>query len=254
MLKFFFYNYADSQTSEEIIESIRTLVEGTLQYEWMEEYMLFVTVPFLSLESVLKADLSDRHRVKIAASRFSVSEPLLSGEVSLQRLKELGTDLVTAGLADLRFCGAESSAQAAEKAGMALDAGLKVLFAVGEDEASLREGTSAALITEQLRPALQRIPLDSFYRCALLYKPLWAFSTSAESSRQSYRDQMFEQIRAAAAKERPEFPEPLPLIYGGPLQAAEAKELLTRGVLDGVMIDSFRMNTEEMLALIHSCY
>ena len=254
MLKFFFYNYSEKQTTEEIIKSIETLVKGTTQYEWMEEYMLFVTVPTISLEGVLAADTFDRHRVKITAERFSLHDPLITGEISLDKLKAAGVDMLTTGLADNRESGAETNDEVADKVERALKEELKVLLGIGENEAVQTEGVAAEVLQKQLQAGIRKIPLESFYRCAVLYKPLWAFAPEYRNTDPSYRDQMFALIRETAAKERPEFPEPLPLIYGGCMEKDEARELLVSEVLDGVMIDSSRMDTEEFEAFIHSCY
>lgn len=254
MLKFFFYNYSEKQTTEEIVKSIRTLVKGTAQYEWMEEYMLFVTVPTISLEGVLASDAFDRHRVKITAPSFSLRKPLLSGDVSLGRLKAAGTDMLTTGLADVRESGAESNEEVAHKVERTLKEGMKVLYGVGENAAAQKDGSAADVLKAQLAAGLSKIPIDSFYRCAILYKPLWAFGPEASSSDATYRDQMIALIRETAAKERPDFPEPLPLIYGGILQKEEARGFLVNEVLDGVMIDSDRMDTAEFEALIHACF
>ena len=47
------------------------------------------------MEGVLKADTFDRHRVKIVADRFSLRDPLITGEISLNRLKAAGVDMLT---------------------------------------------------------------------------------------------------------------------------------------------------------------
>ncbi|MBR2696781.1 MAG: triose-phosphate isomerase [Parasporobacterium sp.] len=253
MLKFFFYNFAEEKETEEIIRSIHAMIEGTKQYERMEEIMLFVMVPPLSLEAVLKE--FDRKYVKIAAQSFSVKEsPPVTGGISLSRLKAIGTDLVTTGLADARHYGLEDNETVADKVGLGLTEGLKVLFCIGEEEEDKKEGRVAAVLEEQIRTGIRKIPLESFYRCALLYRPFWAFGSEGIRSDPDYSSQIFDLIRKTAEKERPEFPEPLPLIYGGILDAEEARDLLCREVVDGVLVDSSRMETEQFITFINSCY
>ena len=253
MLKFFFYNFAEEQTTGEIIESIRAMIEGTKQYERMEEIMLFVMVPPLSLEMV--NEVFDREYVKIATQQFSIKEdPPITGIPSLKKLKAIGTDLVTTGLADSRHYGFETNDIVAEKVHLALQEGKKVLFCVGEEKPSKEDGTAFAQIREQVIAGVKKIPLDSFYRCALLYRPFWSFGPEAEKSDPAYSKKVFELIRKTAKEERPEFPEPLPLIYGGVLDAEEARALLVSETLDGVLIDSSRMDTETFIQFINSCY
>ena len=253
MLKFFFYNYGEEKTTKEIIDGIRAMIEGTRQYERMEEIMLFVMVPFLSLEAVNEA--FDRKYVKIAAQQFSVKEdPPITGTPSLKKIKEIGTDLVTTGLADSRHYGFETNEVIADKVFRALEDGLKVLFCVGEEKTSKENGSSFALLKEQVVSGIKKIPLDSFYRCALLYRPFWSFGPEAEKSDPVYSKEVFDLIRKTAEEERPEFPEPLPLIYGGILDAEEARQLLVSETIDGVLIESNRMDTEEFIAFINSCY
>jgi len=256
MLKFFFYNFLEGNQTDLIIDSIQKMIDGTKQYERMEDIMLFVMVPDESLADVSAA--FDRTYVKIASPDIFLTDQSklqsAGGRRSLAAYKAVGTDLVTTGLADARFQRIETVETAAEKLEAGLNAGLKVLFCVGEDEASFKDGTSFEVVKKQLAEGVKRIPLDSFYRCAVLYKPLWAFGPEGRSSDKDYNAKMFDLIRKTAEQTRPEFPEPLPLIYGGILEADEAKDLLCREILDGVLIESDRMDTDAFVAFINSCY
>ncbi len=253
MLKFFIYNFGDNMTSDEIKDSIRVMIEGTKQYERMEEIMLFVIVPTLSLETVCAA--FDRTYVKISSQRFSLQEkPPITGEQTLQSLKAVGVDIVICGLADNRYQGAESNEIVAKKLDKGLAEGLKMLFCVGEDKTAAENGTSFALIKEQLVAGVREIPLDAFYRCGTVYRPLWAFDPEEKGFGDDYDKKMLAMIRETVAEERPDFPEPLPLFYGGVIVPEIARNLLCTGTVDGVMVDSFRMDAETFTAFVNSCY
>ena len=253
MLKFFIYNFGDNMRSDEIIDSIRVMIEGTKQYERMEEIMLFVIVPTISLEAVCAA--FDRTFVKIGSQRFSLQDkPPITGEQTLQSLKAVGVDIVICGLADNRFQGVENNEIVAEKLHKGLAEGLKMLFCVGEDKIAAENRSSFALVKEQTAVGVRKIPLDAFYRCGTLYRPLWAFDPDEKGFGTDYDKKMLAMIRETVAEERPDFPEPLPLFYGGVIDAEIARSLLCTGMVDGVMIDSFRMDAETFTAFINSCY
>lgn len=252
MLKFFFYNYKQNKSTDEIITEISKMIEETKQYKRMEELMLFVSVPFISLEKVRES--FDHENVKISATGFSIKDEPLTSDVTLDSLKEMGVDLVMTGLADSRYANLETSKDVGAKVAAALDNGLKCLFAVGEDKDMKAKGTALNNIKVQLEEALKNISIDAFYRSAILYKPLWAFGKKTEFSERSYEMEVFNMIRETAAQARADFPEPLPLIYGGRMNYDDAKDYLCKEVLDGVFFENDNMSCDELIRLIcESC-
>jgi triosephosphate isomerase len=61
---------------------------------------------------------------------------------------------------------------------------------------------------------------------------------------------MIELIKQASLKTLPELPEPLPVFYGGEINAEQLKELFDKQVIDGVYVDGDRMTADDFVKLI----
>lgn len=245
MLKFYWYNFSAKLTAEQIVSQINDMCEKTLQYKRMEDIMLFVCVPTVSLEAVCRA-IEDKELVKICAQCFGAGE--ITGMPTPQQLKAIGAHAGITGLADRRYLLGETDEFCRDGVEQLLSIGMKGLLCVGETTQMKQDGTAKDVIAKQVSIGLSKVPADAVYRMGIMYRPMWEFAW--ESTELDYAIEMIENIKQASLKTLPELPEPLPVFYGGEINAEQLKELFDKQVVDGVYVDGDRMTADDFVKLI----
>jgi triosephosphate isomerase (TIM) len=100
-----------------------------------------------------------------------------TGEVSAEMLRELGADFVIIGHSERRALFAESEDTAAMRAQAAFEAGLTVVFCVGESKEQRARGETAEILKSQLRPLFKKLEAAKQHSLYLAYEPVWAIGT-----------------------------------------------------------------------------
>ncbi len=248
MLKFYCYNFTAEKTTPQIIDDIKTLCDGTKQFEREEEIMLFVFVPAVSLEAVCAA-FPDRKLVKISSQSFTVREA--TDELTPERLRSLGADMAITGLADRRYYLGETDEMTRDNLEVILKMGFKAMLCVGETREMAEKGAAAEVIAGQIRTGYSRIPYEAHYRIGTVYRPLWDFG-SVYTAGEDYTLDMFKTIRETVKETLPGFPIEMPLFYGGILSPEKLSEYFREGIIDGVFWDSRDVTAEEFVSIIQN--
>ena len=130
----------------------------------------------------------------------------------------------------------EDSELVAKKVKVALDAGLKVMFAIGEKKEERENGTTNDVCASQLAPAAKLLEEKDWENVAIAYEPVWAIGTGltatpemAQETHAFIRKWMSENVSEAVAKA-------IRIQYGGSMKGANAKDLLAQPDIDGGLI------------------
>ena len=102
-----------------------------------------------------------------------------TGEIGAFQLKDLGCVWVIIGHSERREgfgMAGEPEELCAEKAKVALDAGLKVMFAIGEKKEQREAGTTMDVCAKQLEPLAKVLEAKDWENVAIAYEPVWAVS------------------------------------------------------------------------------
>ena len=131
--------------------------------------------------------------------------------------------------------------------------GLKVMLCVGELERD-PAGAHFATIARQLSSALAHFPKTGT-KLTIAYEPVWAIGKSAtEAMKPADLEEMVIFIRrtlteifdrAVATK--------IPILYGGSVDATNAKELLTTGGVSGFLVGRASTDAKSFVELLNSC-
>lgn len=131
-------------------------------------------------------------------------------------------------------------------------AGLRVLLCVGERERD-PSGAHFGEIAEQLQSALAQFP-NTGTKLAIAYEPLWAIGKSAnEACTPADLEEMVIFIRRtlteifdrkAAAK--------IPILYGGSVDASNARELLVQGGATGLLVGRASTDVQMFIELLRT--
>lgn len=173
-----------------------------------------------------------------------------TGEISADMLVDLGVKYVITGHSERRQYFAETDETVNKRTRAALAAGLKVIVCVGESLAEREQGVTEELVRLQTKIALKDVTAEEMKRIVIAYEPVWAIGTgrtaTAEQAQEvcaAIRKVVGELYGAAVA-------EATTVQYGGSMNAANAKELLSKPDVDGGLIGGASLKPADFGAII----
>ncbi|GAX29301.1 triosephosphate isomerase [Fistulifera solaris] len=182
-----------------------------------------------------------REDIAVGAQDCAVYEKpgAYTGEVSAAQLKDLGCVWVIIGHSERREgfgMAGEPAELCAKKCKVAVDAGLKVMFAIGEKKEEREAGTTMAVCASQLEPLAKVLTAADWDNIAIAYEPVWAIGTGltatpemAQETHEAIRKWVADNVGADIAKK-------VRIQYGGSMKGANAQELLAQPDIDGGLI------------------
>ncbi len=194
------------------------LGEGTPDVE------LVIAPPFTALEEAKDS----RKRWSIAAQNVaSEFEGAYTGEVSARMLADAGCRYVLVGHSERRRLFAEAGPVLARKLARAREAGLTPIYCVGETREEREEGLTEAILTSQVE-TLAQDPADA--PLVVAYEPVWAIGAgrAATASDVGSCRRLLAELLSGRRDVR--------ILYGGSVNAENARELLESCGMDGFLI------------------
>jgi triosephosphate isomerase len=132
----------------------------------------------------------------------------------------------------------ETDQEIAEKVKLAIDHKIKPIICVGEK----KKGANKEAIN-QLEAVLAKLTKDEREAIVVAYEPVWAISgNGGEASTGLYAQNMAEKIRELLSDETP-------ILYGGSVDSANAREFLSQRDIDGVLVGGASLKTKEFLGI-----
>ena len=202
--------------------------------------------------------LAQAHRAlgatKIAVGAQNVSEKAngaFTGEVSASMLKDFGVKLVIVGHSERRSIYGESDALVAEKARVALEAGLTPVVCVGETLDEREAGQAQAVVLRQLKAVSDVIGVSGLSRSILAYEPVWAIGTGKTASPEQAQE-VHAWIRVALKGLDAAMADDMSILYGGSVKANNAEEIFAQADVDGGLIGGAALVAEDFLTIYQS--
>jgi len=182
-----------------------------------------------------------RDDIAVGAQNCGVNDAkgAYTGEIGAFQLKDLGCVWVIIGHSERRegfgMVG-EPAELCAQKCKVAIDQGLKVMFAIGEKKEERENGTTMEICASQLEPLAKILDAKDWESVAIAYEPVWAIGTGltatpemAQETHADIRKWLSENVSADVAAATP-------IQYGGSMKGANAKDLLAQPDIDGGLI------------------
>jgi triosephosphate isomerase len=198
-----------------------------------------IAPPFTLLPTVAAAFKSTAGKGGVKVGAQSVSQFIdekRTGEVSASMVKAAGATFTIIGHSERRAMG-ESNAVVRAQLLRAIEQGLVVILCVGETERD-PSGAYLSVVTEQLSVALDKLPALKPGKLVIAYEPVWAIGKSAADAMKApdvremsifIKKTLTEHMERAAALK-------VPIVYGGAVEAANARELLVEGDVQGLLV------------------
>ena len=209
-----------------------------------------VAPPFLLLSTVA-AVVGKSSALRLGAQSVSPQRDAKhTGDVSAAMVKHLGAAYVIVGHSERRAMG-ESNAVVRQELERAGEAGLTAILCVGEHERD-QAGAHFAYIKEQLTSA---IVAKSNPKLIVAYEPVWAIGkTAGDAMKPQELQEMVIFIRKTLADILGRAPAlKVPILYGGSVESANAKQLIGEGGVAGFLVGHASVDAKEFIEIIHAC-
>ena len=170
-----------------------------------------------------------------AQNFYPAAHGSFTGEIGGDMLAEFDIKTVLIGHSERRAILGESAELIREKFSFAAAQGWRIVFCVGEDEASFAQDRSEDFVAAQLEGIDLKYP-----SLVLAYEPVWAIGTG-RSAQCEQIERMLNFLRAKS---------PAPLLYGGSVNAANIGGIAGIKNCDGVLVGTASWDASKFLELI----
>ncbi|MRX07640.1 triose-phosphate isomerase [Pseudoduganella sp. FT25W] len=174
-----------------------------------------------------------------------------TGEVAAAMLRDFGATYVLCGHSERRAYHQESNALVAQKAVVALAAGLTPVVCVGESLAQREAGQTEDVICAQLQAVLDALQAEQVARIVLAYEPVWAIGTGKTATPQIAQD-AHRFLRNCLANKNAAAAAAVQILYGGSMKPENAKELMAQPDIDGGLIGGAALKATDFLGIIQA--
>ncbi len=159
-----------------------------------------------------------------------------TGEVSAKMAKSVGARFAIVGHSERRATG-DSDAVVSEKFARSIEAGLTPILCVGEKKRD-SEGSYFSEIANELSAVFKSGVINKNQKFIVAYEPVWAVGGSyANALSPEEMGAMAIFIKKTCAQYvSKEFALKIPILYGGSVDADNAKAMLLKGGIDGLLV------------------
>jgi len=236
-------NWKMNASKESVNKLILDILSG--MDEVRSEVVVCAPFPYLSQVEALIT----HSQVKLGAQNLNTnSSGAFTGEVSANMIKDFGAKHVIVGHSERRSLYGETSSLVAEKVQAALDNDLTPLLCVGESLEQRESGETEIVVAEQINAVVELVGIDAFRNIIIAYEPVWAIGTGKTASpEQAQAIHLF--IRGLLRESNEGIAQRTPILYGGSMNAGNARELISCADIDGGLIGGAALKAEEFLQI-----
>jgi triosephosphate isomerase len=163
-------------------------------------------------------------------------------------LAEFACEYVLVGHSERRQLFHEDEKLIAEKFHQVKEHGMIPVLCVGETAEQRAAGETFAVLTRQLSSVLRDAALD-FAQCVVAYEPVWAIGTGLTATPDEAQV-VHQFIRAWVATQNSSSAARLPILYGGSVNASNARALLTQPDIDGGLVGGASLDAGQFLEIM----
>mgnify|MGYP001978781490 FL=1 len=228
-------------------ESVNKLVMGILSGMSNVSSEVVICAPFPYLSQV--EALITHSQVRLGAQNLNTNmSGAFTGEVSADMIKDFGAQHVIVGHSERRSFYGETNTIVAEKVKAALDSDLIPLFCVGETLEQREAGETESVVAAQINTVVDLVGIDAFLNIVVAYEPVWAIGTGVTASPEQAQE-VHAFIRQLLANNNYDVAQQTPILYGGSMNATNAKELIACADIDGGLIGGASLKPEDFLQI-----
>ena len=244
-------NWKMNKTLEEA-NILASELKGMVADEVKGKVSVILCTPFPYLIPI-KNLLGNNDQISVAAQNCSEHESgAYTGEVSAPMLKSIGISYVVLGHSERRQYFGEDSKLLAKKVDVALKHGLTPIFCCGEPLDIREKGGHESLIKQQIEESLYHLDSAAIKNLIIAYEPVWAIGTGKTATSQQAQDMHAVIRKHLTSKYGQSVADSISILYGGSVNAANAKELFSNPDVDGGLVGGASLKSREFAEIIKS--
>jgi len=171
-----------------------------------------------------------------------------TGEESLSMLADFDCQYVLLGHSERRSLFGEQDADVAEKFVATQKAGLTPVLCIGETREQRLANETEAVVNRQLNAVIEVAGIAAFANAVVAYEPVWAIGTGDTASPEQAQ-QVHKMVRDKLAVIDMAVAQRVPVLYGGSVNAANAKELFAMPDIDGGLVGGASLDSTAFAAI-----
>jgi len=171
----------------------------------------------------------------------------LTGEISLQMIKDCGAEYVILGHSERRHIFNETDKWVNYKVRSVLSNDLKPILCIGETIEQRESGATKSTLETQLKKGLNSI--EKIKNCIIAYEPVWAIGTGLTATNDQV-ETAHEVIRNFIRKNFKNNNH-IHILYGGSVNLNNAKSLIQTKGVDGFLIGGASLDAESFASIIN---
>jgi triosephosphate isomerase len=228
--------------TRELLAELKTALAG------LDNVEVVVAPPFTALETAA-SELAGGTISLAAQNCYPATTGAFTGEVSPLLLKDAGCRYVIVGHSERRQLLGESDEFINRKVHALSEAGLGVVFCIGETLEEREAEQMLEVLRRQVRFGLKGLSPEAMADVVVAYEPVWAIGTGktatdeqAQEAHAFIRALLREQFgRATADATR--------ILYGGSVKPANIDGLMAQADVDGALVGGASLKAEEFVRI-----
>lgn len=237
--RLFAANWKMNKKASEIAPFVRELSQKISGIDGVE----IAVAPIMAHLPLLAASLQGTSLRLAAQNAGPAASGAFTGEVSGSQLKEIGVTYALIGHSERRHVFHEGKELLAKRLTAALEAGLSVIYCVGETLQERKAGATRKVVEEQLE-LLKGRPTEAL---VVAYEPVWAIGTGENAT-----PEQAEEVHGWIAEwlERQLKSSSIRILYGGSVKPDNAAGLMARKNVDGLLIGGASLEAQGFADII----
>lgn len=210
---------------------------------------IIICPDFLSL-SEIKSKIKENNIYLGAQNCAAYSPGSYTGEVLAKSISEIGASYVIIGHSERRKFQKESNTLINNKIKQALQAGLKVILCIGENNIEKKNDKTNFVLNVQLKEALKDLEKTDLARISIAYEPVWAIGSG--------RTPKIEELNTISTFIKSfiysSYQKRVKVFYGGSVNANNAGDFLETKTINGLLIGGASLNYPEFSKICKKNY
>lgn len=171
-----------------------------------------------------------------------------TGSVSPLMLIEFGCTYAIIGHSERRSFGLDTDRSAGQRFSVAIKAGLKPIFCMGETLEEYESGITDVVVIRQLNAVIEQIGVQQLSKGVLAYEPVWAIGTG-KAATPEHAQNILSFIRGHIELLDANIAENITILYGGSVNANNAAELFAMPDIDGALVGGACLDTQAFVSI-----
>lgn len=174
-----------------------------------------------------------------------------TGEVAASMLADFSVRYVIVGHSERRQLFGETDAEIAQKFAAVQAQAMTPLLCVGEMLEDRESGAAEQVVAGQLNAVLERSGIAAMANAVIAYEPVWAIGTGRTATPEQAQE-MHRFIRDLIARRSSKVAGLIRIVYGGSVNAANARELFVQPDIDGGLVGGASLKADEFITICKS--